>query len=323
MLVDCALYRDGRREQAGDDLSDALATARRSGGFLWLGLHEPSEAEFDRVAAQFDLHKLAVEDAIRAHQRPKLEQYDHTMFCVLKTIEYIDATSDIEVGEINVFLGDGFVVTVRHGPGLELGQVRRRLEKQEDHLLAHGPVVVLYAVCDRVVDVYEEVVGELEIDIDEVEQTVFSDDRSNDAERIYKLKREVLEFRRSVLPLVDPVETLATSHPRVAAEARPFLRDVHDHLLRVAERVEGFDTQLTDILNANLAQVSVRQNEDMRRISAWVAIAAVPTMVAGIYGMNFDNMPELHWRYGYFAVLFLMAVVCLLLYRAFKRSGWL
>lgn len=323
MLVDCAIYRNGKREDTPVDFSDALDHAREVGGFLWVGLFEPSQEEFERLAEEFKLHPLAAEDAVSAHERPKLERYDQVLFCVLKTIHYIDETSDIEVGEIMVFVGDGFVLTVRHGEGIPLGKVRHTLESADTEILGHGPGGVLYAIVDRVVDTYEEVVQELETDIEEVEGEVFSPGRSNAAERVYKLKREVLEFRRAVLPLVDPVNFLATAHPHVPAEARPFFRDVHDHLLRVAERVEGFDTQLTDILNANLAQVSVQQNEDMRRISAWVAILAVPTMVAGIYGMNFRNEPELHWHFGYFYALGVMAVFCVLLYVVFRRSGWL
>ncbi|MQA01354.1 MAG: magnesium/cobalt transporter CorA [Streptosporangiales bacterium] len=323
MLVDRALYRHGQREHAPDDLGEALRTARATGAFLWVGLFEPAESELDDVAREFELHPLAVEDAVSAHQRPKLERYEHTLFCVLKTIQYIDETSDIEVGEIMVFAGDGFIVTVRHGEGNPLGDVRRRLETSEDRVLTHGSAAVFYAVMDRVVDSYEEVVVELERDIDEVEQSVFSAARTNDAERVYKLKREILEFRRSVVPLVDPVDDLATAHPHVPDEARPFFRDVHDHLLRVRERVDEFDAQLTDILNANLAQVSVRQNDDMRRITAWVAIVAVPTLIAGIYGMNFTHMPELHWTLGYPFALLLMAGICVSLYVAFRRSGWL
>lgn len=323
MLVDRALYRHGNREPAPDDLGQALRVARDTGAFLWVGLFEPTQAELDGIAAEFELHPLAVEDAVSAHQRPKLESYEHTLFCALKTIQYIDATSDIEVGEIMVFAGDGFIVTVRHGEGNPLGEVRRRLETEQRKVLSHGAAAVFYAVMDRVVDSYEAVVRELEVDIDEVEQSVFSPDRTNDAERIYKLKREILEFRRSVVPLTDPLNDLATSHPHVPDEARPFFRDVHDHLLRVRERVEEFDSQLTDILNANLAQVSVRQNADTRRISAWVAIVAVPTMVAGIYGMNFTHMPELDWTFGYPAALLLMAAACTVLYVLFRRSGWL
>ncbi|MBO0826926.1 MAG: magnesium/cobalt transporter CorA [Streptosporangiales bacterium] len=323
MLVDCAIYRNGKREDTPADYSDALDRARELGGFLWVGLYEPSQDEFEHLADEFNLHPLAAEDAVSAHERPKLERYEHILFCVLKTIHYIDETSDVEVGEIMVFVGDGFVVTVRHGEGIPLGKVRHTLESADNEILGHGPGGVLYAIVDRVVDTYEEVVGELETDIEEAESEVFSPGRGNAAERVYKLKREVLEFRRAVLPLVDPVNFLATSHPHVPADARPFFRDVHDHLLRVAERVEGFDTQLTDILSANLAQVSVQQNEDMRKISAWVAILAVPTMVAGIYGMNFTNEPELHWHFGYFYALGLMAVFCVLLYIVFRRSGWL
>lgn len=323
MLVDRALYQDGQREQAPDDLGDALRVARERGGFLWVGLFEPAKDELAEVAAEFDLHPLAVEDAVSAHQRPKVERYEQTLFCALKTIQYVEATSDIEVGEIMLFAGDGFIVTVRHGEGNPLGDVRRRLETEDRTVLSHGAAAVFYAVLDRVVDSYEEVVVELEQDIDEVEQRVFSPDRSNDTERIYKLKREILEFRRSVVPLVEPVDELASEHPHVPEDARPFFRDVHDHLLRVRERVEEFDAQLSDILNANLAQVSVRQNDDMRRITAWAAILAVPTMVAGIYGMNFTHMPELDWTFGYPYVILLMAAICATLYILFRRSGWL
>lgn len=323
MLVDCAIYRNGKREDTPVDFSDALAHAREMGGFLWVGLFEPSQEEFERLASEFKLHPLAAEDAVSAHERPKLERYDHILFCVLKTIQYIDETSDVEVGEIMVFVGDGFVVTVRHGKGIPLGKVRSTLESADNEILGHGPGGVLYAIVDRVVDTYEEVVTELETDIDEVEEEVFSPRRTNAAERVYKLKREVLEFRRAVQPLLDPVNFLATSYPHVPAEARPFFRDVHDHLLRVAERVEGFDTQLTDILTANLAQVSVQQNEDMRKISAWVAIMAIPTMIAGFYGMNFVHMPELHWQVSYPLVVLIMVAACVTLYRLFRRSGWL
>lgn len=323
MLVDCAIYRNGKREDTPVDFSEALDRAREIGGFLWVGLFEPSQEEFESLASEFKLHPLAAEDAVSAHERPKLERYEHILFCVLKTIHYIDETSDIEVGEIMVFVGDGFVVTVRHGEGIPLGKLRHSLESADTEILGHGPGGVLYAIVDRVVDTYEDVVRELETDIEEVEGEVFSPERTNAAERVYKLKREVLEFRRAVVPLVDPVRFLATSHPHVPAEARPFFRDVHDHLLRVAERVEGFDTQLTDILNANLAQVSVQQNEDMRKISAWVAILAIPTMIAGFYGMNFEHMPELHWRVSYPLVVLIMVSACITLYRLFRRSGWL
>ena len=328
MIVDCALYRKGKRAATADDrlddLSDALQVARsEDGSFVWIGLHEPAAAELDRVAAELDLHPLAVEDAVKAHQRPKVEEYAGSLFVVLKTAMYDDTTSSISIGEVMLFVGDGFVVTVRHGATKALSDVRRRLET-EPQLLECGPSAVLYAVADRVVDDYTEVALEVERDIDDVEEAVFSPEGGTGAERIYNLKREVIEFRRSVRPMREPMERLATGAvPAVHEQMRPFLRDVADHIARVADQIDNFDDLLTSVLNANLAQVSVRQNADMRRISAWVAIVAVPTMIAGVYGMNFDHMPELRWRYGYPMALALMAGICSALYRAFKRSGWL
>ena len=323
VIVDVASYRQGRRESCVD-WSDELAVRREQAeGFIWLGLKDPSPVEFERVQTELGLHPLAVEDAVKGHQRPKLEQYGTSVFVVLKTLRYIEATSDVETGEIMVFLGDRFVVTVRRGELNPLAEVRRRLEK-DPSLLAHGPAVVLHAVMDRVVDTYIEIDAELQRDLDELEIDVFSGDRRRDARTIYALKREVTEFRRAATPLVAPSHRLWESEVAfIPRETRPWFRDVADHVLRVTEHVDGYDRLLTDILAAHLAQVSVRQNEDMRKISAWVAIAALPTMVAGIYGMNFDTMPELHWRYGYFAVLAVLTAGCLGLFRAFKRSGWL
>lgn len=319
-----ALYRDGQREDVSGDPGDALAQARASrDGFVWLGLHEPTEHELERVSKEFGLHPLAAEDAIHAHQRPKLEHYGDTLFAVLKTITYIDATSDIETGEIMLFLGSGFVVTARHGQGNPLGTVRRRLEGDEE-ILRRGPLAVLYAVCDAVVDTYTEVMTEIQLDLDEVEQRTFSPSRGNDAAVIYRLKREVLEFRRAALPLATPLRWLAEGQVSgIDTEIRPFFRDVADHVLRVTTELESANDLLASVLNAHLAQVSVQQNEDMRRISAWVAILAVPTMVAGIYGMNFTHMPALEWSFGYPLVLGVMLAICALLYWAFRRSGWL
>ncbi len=324
MIVDCALYHRGSREAVGDDLSDALATARTQGeSFVWLGLHEPTTEELDHVADEFKLHPLAIEDAVKAHQRPKVEEYDDSMFVVLKTVRYDESAQQIELGDVMLFVGDAFVVTVRHGEGRALSDVRRRLEN-EAHLLDCGPSSVLYAVCDRVVDDYTEIALMVQDSIDQVEERIFSPERSRETAAIYNLKREVIEFRRGVRPLVEPMARLASGAvPDIHERMRPFFRDVADHAVRVAEQVEGFDDLLTSVLNANLAQVGVQQNSDMRRISAWVAMAAVPTMIAGIYGMNFDHMPELRWSLGYPGVLLLMAGVCGALYRAFKRSGWL
>jgi magnesium transporter len=326
VIVDCALYREGHRApERVEDLSDALELARRfEDGFVWIGLYEPTDEEFDSVRREFELHSLAVEDALRAHQRPKIDIYGDTVFMVLKTVRYVDAAELIETGEIALFMGPGFVVSVRHGEGSPLNDVRHRLD-ENDELLKCGPSAVLHAICDKVVDDYLQVCVDLQIDIDQIEEQVFSTDRGGgDAARIYNLKRETLEFKRAVLPLTYPLDKLARGHvPGVQPEAQAFFQDVLDHNLRASDTVESFDSLLTSVLDANLAQVSVRQNEDMRRISAWVAIAAVPTLLAGIWGMNFQHMPELNWEFGYGMALAIMGAACATLYVMFKRSGWL
>ncbi|MEU5666021.1 magnesium/cobalt transporter CorA [Streptomyces longwoodensis] len=331
MIVDCAIYRDGRRREGPGDFSDALDEARSAGGFVWIGLHEPSADEFDTVAEEFGLHPLAVEDALNAHQRPKLEVYDDSLFVVFKPVVYEPKSDAVSTGEVMVFLGDGFVVTVRHGEGAPLAAVRRRLE-HEPHLLAKGPTAVLYAIADATVDHYLDVATELQNDLEELEAEVFSPASGgsrNTASRIYTFKRQVLEFRRATVPLAPPLTRLAGTAsanggvPFVNDKARPFFRDVSDHLTRVNESVEGLDRLVSDVLSAHLAQMSVRQNDDMRKISAYAAMAAVPTMIAGIYGMNFDHMPELHWVWSYPAVIAVMAGLVGFLYRLFKRRGWL
>ncbi|KUN00962.1 magnesium transporter CorA [Streptomyces yokosukanensis] len=331
MIVDCAIYRHGHRTEGPEDLSDALAEARAAGGFVWIGLYEPSEREFDLVTQEFALHPLAVEDALNAHQRPKLEVYDDSLFMVLKPVLY-DADSDtVSAGEIMVFIGDCFVVTVRHGEHSPLAAVRHRLE-EEPEMLDKGPTAVLYAISDAVVDHYLVVATELGTDLEELEAEVFRPEGGGSrhtASRIYGFKRQILEFRRATGPLSPPLTRLAGTGPFggtvpfVHDKARPFFRDVGDHLLRVNESVEALDRLVSDVLAAHLAQMSVRQNDDMRKISAWAAMAAVPTMIAGIYGMNFDHMPELHWLWGYPAVILLMAALEVLLYRLFKQRGWL
>jgi magnesium transporter len=324
VIVDCALYHHGVREVAPGRWSEALAMARsQESSFMWIGLHDPTQEELDQVAAEFSLHPLAIEDALKAHQRPKVEEYQDSLFVVLKTVRYDEPTQQIELGDVMLFVGDSFVVSVRHGQGRALAAVRKRLEEQHE-ILECGPSAVMYAVVDRIVDDYSEIAELVEEDIEEVEERVFAPVRANQAARIYNLKREVIEFRRAVRPLVEPTSRLAGGDiAHVHERMRPFFRDVADHAVRASEAVEGFDDRLTSVLSANLAQVAVQQNEDMRRISAWVAMAAVPTMIAGIYGMNFDHMPELRWELGYPAVLLIMAAICLGLFRAFKRSGWL
>ncbi|MFJ5140281.1 magnesium and cobalt transport protein CorA [Streptomyces sp. NPDC088707] len=327
VIVDSAIYRDGRRTDGPADLSDALDEARAAGdAFLWVGLHEPTEAEFDHVASEFALHPLAVEDALKAHQRPKLEVYDDSLFAVLKPVDYEPESDRVSSGELMVFMGDSFVVTVRHGEGAPLAQVRRRLEADPE-VLKHGPTAVLYAVSDAIVDHYLDVAGELQVDLEELEADVFAPtggNPANTAERIYTAKRQVLEFRRASGPLAGPMSRLTSgSVPFVNERSQPFFRDVNDHLLRANEQVEGLDRLLSDVLSAHLAQMGVRQNDDMRKISAWAAMAAVPTMVAGVYGMNFDHMPELRWVGSYPVVLVAMAGIVVTLYRMFKRRGWM
>jgi magnesium transporter len=325
MIVDSALYRDGKRVPVEHDKSDvaALHAAAHDGDFIWVGLHEPDVQEMERVAGLFDLHPLAVEDALHAHQRPKLEGYDDGLFLVLKSLWYVDELDAVETGEIAMFVGQDFVVSVRHGEGTELHSARLDLE-QRTAVLGHGPSAVVYAICDRVVDGYEAVAASLTIDVDEVEESVFSPAYTEDARRIYILKRELAEVRRAVRPLNEPMKRCAAGSVRGITEASaPFFRDVADHLLRVSETVDGLDSLLSTAFDAHLARISVQQNEDMRKISAWVAIAAVGTLVAGVYGMNFRFIPELRWHFGYFYALGVMVLASFVLYRLFKKSGWL
>ncbi len=306
------------------DLSDELALLRKGeDGFIWIGLKDPTPAEFALVNEELKLHPLAVEDAVKGNQRPKLDVYDDTIFVVLKTLRYIDETSDVETGEVMIFVGDRFVVTVRRGEANPLAGVRTRLEHAPDHL-AHGPIAVLYSVMDAIVDNYTIIDTELSNDLDLIEQQVFLGALGVDVGDIYWLKREVLEVKRAATPLTIPLRRLRSEDmPTMHEKARPFFGDISDHLLRVLDHVDSYDRLLTDVLNAHLAQISVQQNNDMRKISAWVAMAAVPTMVAGIYGMNFDYMPELRYPGGYFIVLGFMAVAALAMFRAFRKSGWL
>ncbi len=324
MIVDCSVYDSGVRRDGELPLDEALEAAQSSpDSFVWIGLLEPTEEEFSAVSKEFELHPLAVEDAVHAHQRPKLDMYGSTIFIVLKAARYVDSAEIVSLTEIMLFLGEGFLITVRHGESSVLADVRRMLEADPERL-KWGPLGVLHAIVDRVVDDYAVVVRGLNTDIEEIERQVFSDERRNHAERIYRLKAEALEFRQAVIGLEDPLDDLANGKVVSAAGTLlDYFRDVHDHLLRIAQRVETIDNLLSSALAANLAQVGVRQNEDMRKISAWVAIVAVPTMIAGIYGMNFQHMPELGWLMGYPFALGLMASCSLGLYLMFRRRGWL
>ncbi|MFB9191701.1 magnesium/cobalt transporter CorA [Actinomadura verrucosospora] len=323
MIVDKAIYAGGKRRDIEGDISDAFDLAREDGEcFLWIGLFEPDEDEFELVKDELNLHPLAAEDAVSAHQRPKMERYDDTLFVVLKTLAYVDKTSDIEVGEIMVFLGRDFVVTVRHGAGNPLGPVRKRLEDNPE-LLGHGATAVLYAVCDEVVDRYGVVAHEVEVDIIGLERAVFDPNARDVTADIYSLKREVLEFRGAEDPLVPVLQEIVKGRVAECGSTREYFRDVLDHLLRVDGQVDAHNELLNSVLTAHLALLGKRQNEDMRKISAWAAIIAVPTAIAGIYGMNFDHMPELHWTIGYPLVIVVMAVLCVLLFRRLRKSGWL
>lgn len=345
VIIDKAVYRDGVRHEC-DDPSTELERLRDDAGggaargaqtaFVWIGLKDPGQAEFDAMSAELGLHPLAVEDALSGRERAKVDVYDETVVMVLKTLRYIERTSDVETGQIVVFAGPHYVLTIRYGELSPLRGIRERLEAHPQ-FLARGPIAVLHGVLDTVVDQYVAIDTELENDVVEVEGAVFAEvgstprprrarERGEDiASVIYRLKREVLEFQRAATPLVVPLQRLASGSSQfsVPKKYRPFFSDVLDHLLLVVDHAQSYDALLSDILTVHLTQVSVRQNDDMRKISAWAAMAVFPTMVAGIYGMNFENMPELTWKYGYFAVLGLIAAIMVGLYAAFKRSGWL
>ncbi len=328
---DCGLYTGGRRVPGRVPLDRAGAAARATEGYVWTGLREPSAADIAEVATEFRLPALAVDDAVNAHQRPKLEVYDDVVFVVLKPVRYVDHVEVVDVTEIAMFLRPHAVVSVRHGEGGVLRQVRAELDAGVPPDQDFGAAGVLYRTADRVVDAYEVALQHIDLDVDDIERLVFGGGDDDHSERIYKLKQEVAEFRRAMLPLQRPLERLAAGEvPHVPAAAEPYFRDVQDHLLRAVDAIEVIDRQLTDVLQANTARVTMgqsrvalRQNEDMRKISAWAAIALVPTAVAGIYGMNFEHMPELGTRYGYFVVLAVIVGACVGLYRAFRRNRWL
>jgi magnesium transporter len=337
-VVEAALYRDGRRVATPASLSETYRRLREEpDGMAWIGLHQPSEQELLSLAAEFDLHELAVEDAMEAHQRPKLERYGDTLFVVLRAARYLDAQEEVDFAELHVFVGADFLITVRHGAAPDLSAVRRRMEDTPE-LLALGPEAVLYAILDAVVDGYAPVVAGVQNDIDEIETEVFRGDPEV-SRRIYELSRETVEFQRATRPLVGMLHGLMAGFTKYGTdeELQRYLRDVADHVTHISERVDGFRQALTEILTVNatlvtqqqnaemraLAEAGFEQNEEIKKISAWAAILFAPTLVGTIYGMNFDHMPELHWLYGYPFAILLMAVVCTSLYVVFKRRGWL
>jgi magnesium transporter len=323
MIVNCAHYKDGVRQHGGKIDLDEAAACLGEGGFVWLGLHEPSNEEMEQVAELFGLHELAVEDAEESHQRPKIEDYEDSYFIVLRTARYHDDTETVHFGEIHIFASASYAITVRHGEGSELGPARRALEARSD-LLRLGPSSVVWAVVDKVVDDYAPVVAGIEDDIEEVEQAVFDEAVAPPTQRIYFLKREVIEFHRAVWPLLAPMASLEQgAYPGIGEELAPFFRDAADHARRIDEQVNSQRELLTSVLEANLALVSVGQAEVVKKISSVAAIIAVPTFIASVYGMNFDDMPELDWGFGYPLTLAVMVLSIGFLYRFFRRIGWL
>ncbi|HWC66697.1 MAG TPA: magnesium and cobalt transport protein CorA [Acidimicrobiales bacterium] len=337
-IVDSAIYVDGARVESPQSLTETFESLRRHpDGMAWIGLYRPEEHEVESLAAEFELHPLAAEDAIHAHQRPKIERYGDTLFVVLRPARYLDATEEVEFGEVHVFVGPRFVITVRHSEAPEFGSVRHRLEGQPE-LLRRGPEAVFYAVLDKVVDGYYPVVAGVGNDIDEIEVEVFCGE-PRVSQRIYELSREVADFQRATRPLTNMIGALGAGFVKyhVDEELQRYLRDVEDHLTQIVERVDEFRQALRDMLTVNATLVAQQQNEEMRRlgeasnvqneevkkISAWAAILFAPTLIGTIYGMNFEHMPELGWAHGYPFALLLMAITCLVLYAVFKKRGWL
>jgi magnesium transporter len=335
-IVDCALYIDGVRQPGDRNYAEALHAARRHRGFVWIGLKEPQAAEMAAIAETFQLHELAVEDAVQSRQRPKVERYGEMTFLTMRTARYVehdeltDTSEVVETGDVLMFIGEHFVITVRHGDASRLAPVRAGLERRQE-VLARGPWAVAYAVADSVVDTLVDVAQGIEEDVAAIEDQVFSPQRANRGrrsadriQRVYQLKRELMEFKRAVLPLLRPMNGLVNGQlADVPDEIQRYFRDVADNLARAGEQVMYLDDVINSVLAARLAQVSVDQNNDMRKIAAWAAIAAVVTSIAGIYGMNFDFMPETHWVFGYPGVMALMVGGCAALFWGFRRSGWL
>ncbi|NEE00862.1 magnesium/cobalt transporter CorA [Phytoactinopolyspora halotolerans] len=323
-IVDIGIYRDGQRVASPASATEAARAVRDDReAMAWIGLYRPTDAQLLAAAEEFGLHELAIEDAIVAHQRPKLERYGDTLFAVVRSARYLDDTEEVDFGEIHAFVGPGFILTVRHSHAPDLSRVRRRVEA-DPKLLRLGPEAVLYAIFDSVVDEYAPVVEGLENDIDEIETQVFGGDPSA-SKRTYKLSREVVEFQRAARPLLGMLDALAAGFEKygVDEELRRYLRDVADHATVVAEQVDSFRQALGEILTLNATLVNQAQNEQVKKISAWAAILFAPTLIGTVYGMNFDHMPELHWLFGYPFALALMLATCTTLYLVFKRRDWL
>ena len=336
-IIDNAIYVDGVRTENPETLSETFERMRERDGMGWIGLYRPSEEEIREVAEEFGIHALVVEDALSGHQRAKLERYGDVLFMVLRPARYLDDLEEVEFGEVHVLVGPDFVVTIRHAESPDLGRVRRRLEA-DPALLAHGPEAVLYAILDEVVDEYTPVLAGLENDIDEIESQLF-EENTDATQRIYDLSREVIDFQRATQPLSGMLEALLRGSDKyqVTEELQRYLRDVLDHTLRVSDRATTFRTVLDNALTVEstivarrqneemrrMTELSIRQNDEVKKISGWAAILFAPTLVGTIYGMNFDHMPELHWLLGYPMAVGMMIALGFGLYAAFKRKGWL
>jgi len=336
-VVDNAIYVDGKRTDNPRTLDETYDLQRERHGLAWIGLYRPTRVVMESVANEFELHRLVVDDAIAAHQRPKLERYGTTTFTVLRTAHYLDSEEQVEFGELHVLTGDGFVITIRHAESPDLAGIRRRLEGNPD-MLRLGPEAVLYSILDQVVDEYVPVVAGLQNDIDEIEDELFGGQQGV-SRRIYSLTREVIELQRAAQPLLTVVQSLIASFEEDAAhiELQRGMRDVHDHVVRIVERVDAFRALLQNALVVDttlvgqrqneeltrLSETSLAQSEEVKRISGWAAILFAPTLVGTIYGMNFVHMPELHWRFGYPLALLAMLACGVILYAVFRRRRWL
>jgi magnesium transporter len=321
-IVNCVAYSHGRRK-ADVALSQVHELLKENNQFVWIGLHEPSEEVLEQVQHEFNLHDLAVEDAHTAHQRPKVEMYGDSIFVVLRTAQ-VNKERHIEFGETHFFVGANYIVTVRHGSSVSYADVRAQCENSPQ-MLSKGPGFALYAVMDFIVDHYYPVVHEMEMELEGIEDKIFKEKPSRETtEQIYQLKRELLEVKRAASPLVDVCNRLMRFDMKcISEETRPYFRDVYDHVVRINEMVENTRELLNTALEANFSLISISQNDVSKRFAGWAAIFAVPTMVAGFYGMNFKFIPETEWPYGFYAVLLATVGLCILIYYLFRRSGWL
>jgi magnesium transporter len=321
-IINCAAYAGGRR-LADIELNNVHDILKEKDKFVWIGLYEPSEEILSKVQDEFNLHDRAIEDAHRAHQRPKIELYGDSIFVVLRTGQ-MNQERHIEFGETHFFVGMNFIVSIRHGSSIPYTEVRSRCEKMPD-LLGKGQGFVLYAIMDFIVDRYFPVVDELEQELEVIEDKIFKGKPSRETtEQIYELKRELLEVKRAVSPLIDICNRLMRFDIKsISNETQPYFRDIYDHAVRINEMIDNTRELLNTALEANFSLISISQNDTSKKFAGWAAIIAMPTMIAGFYGMNFKFMPELDWHYGYYAVIIITIAVCSLLYYFFRRSGWL